>query len=134
MTPVKPLASFLIPTDDSDKLLVGKAELSQEDLGRVVSIFDGASAHRLAVFLLTKAASLSSVGRIILVACWYDLEDVTQALLSCKESGHCPVVYVDHRNTLANTAREQLVRLLELRQNGITVTVCLLYTSPSPRD
>ena len=89
----------------------------------MVSILDGASAHKLAVHVLTKAASFSSVGRIILIACWYDLEDVTQALLSCKESGHCPIVYVDHRNTLANTAREQLVRLLELRQNGIAVKV-----------
>ena len=45
-TPVKPLASCLLPASDSDKLFVGKAEMSQEDLGRVVSIFDGASAHR----------------------------------------------------------------------------------------
>ena len=97
--------------------------MSHGDLGRVVNIFDASSAHALAVFLSTKAASFSSVGRIILIACWYDLEDVTRALISCKESGHSPIVYVDHRNTLGNTARDQLVRLLELRSNGIPVRV-----------
>ena len=34
-----------------------------------------------------------------------------------------PIVYVDHRNTLANTARDQLQRLLELRANGIPIKV-----------
>ena len=122
-TPIKPLASCLLPASDMDKLFVGKAEMSHGDLGRVVSIFDATSAHALGVLLLTKAASLSSVSRIILIACWCDLEDVTQALLSCKEYGHNPSVYVDHRTTLANTARDQLVRLLELRANGISVKV-----------
>ena len=90
-------------------------------------MFDARSAHALGVYMLNKAASISSIGRIVLMACWFDLDDVTKALIKCRESGHSVTVFIDHKNTLANTARDQLQRLLELRANGICVKVVKGY-------
>ena len=78
-------------------------------------------------YLLDQALSTGAKLTIVLTACWYDLGDLTEKLVYAARMQHKVTAYFDHKATLGGTTRDQLVRLKELKANGVRVRIAQGY-------
>ena len=81
--------------------------------GRLASIMSARQAQKMARYLIQKASKVVTV-----LAYTFDLQDMTDDLTQSR----APVeVFADQRTSMSQQTRKQLSRLIELRDNGITV-------------
>ena len=102
-------------------------ELLGDGGGRVLSILPARQTHAMGSYLLDQALATGTKLTIVLTACWYDLGDLTEKLIYAARMQHKVTAYFDHKATLGGTTRDQLVRLKELKSNGVRVRIAQGY-------